>query len=81
MKVDYSYKATNWLDKAPQQLRKRIMEKMWFYASQEDPLSFATYIPEKLAYRFRVGDYRTLCKVEDNMLKVAKVERRDKAYD
>jgi mRNA-degrading endonuclease RelE of RelBE toxin-antitoxin system len=34
-----------------------------------------------MAYRFRIGDYRALFKVENNILKVAKIERRDKVYD
>lgn len=81
MQVNYSYKAMRWLDEAPLQLRKRIIDKICFYSFQDDPISFAKYIPEKMAYRFRIGDYRAIFTIENNLLKVAKIERRDKAYD
>jgi len=81
MRIDYSYKARQWLYNAPLSLQDRIMEKMEFFAVQSNPLVFAKFIKEKEMYRFRIGDYRLLFTIRDNVISVAVIERRDKVYD
>lgn len=81
MNIYYSYKAARWLAGASPALQDRIEEKMYFFAAQQDPLKFADYVTTRSMYRFRVGNYRILFIIEDNSIKVAEIERRDKAYN
>lgn len=81
MRIYYSYKAREWLHDAPHDVQDRIEEKMLFFAAQDNPLSFAKFVKEKEAHRFRIGDYRLLFTLKDNLISIVKIERRDKAYD
>jgi mRNA-degrading endonuclease RelE of RelBE toxin-antitoxin system len=65
----------------PQHIRKRISEKIRFFAGQTDPLNFAKYIAVYKLYRFRIGDYRVLFSIKESNIIVTNILRRDKAYD
>ena len=78
MNIFYSYKAARWLAGVPPSLQDRIEEKMYFFAAQQNPLKFAKFIATRGMYRFRVGHYRILFIIEDNAIKIAEIERRDK---
>lgn len=64
------------------QIRKRLGEKLLFYASHEDPLRFAEPLtkPSDAQYRFRIGDYRVLFDLENNNIVVVKVQHRGEVY-
>lgn len=49
-------------------IRKRIIDKMDFFMSLENPLSRAKKLKELPfeAYRFRVGDYRVVFRIEED---------------
>lgn len=69
----------------PRQNAVRVIRKMEWFASQEDPLSFAKRLTNSAlgTYRFRIGDYRVLCDVrhgEITVLEVLAVRDRKKAY-
>jgi mRNA-degrading endonuclease RelE of RelBE toxin-antitoxin system len=81
MHVKLSNAADARLAKLPLDTQERITSKLRFFAAQPNPLTFAKFIAEKDAYRFRIGNYRVLFIIENNILKVAKIERRDKVYD
>ena len=81
MNIYYSYKAARWLADASADLQDRIEAKMYYFARQNDPLEFAKFITTRGMYRFRVGSYRIFFVIENNTIKVAEIERRDKAYD
>jgi mRNA-degrading endonuclease RelE of RelBE toxin-antitoxin system len=81
MHVKLSSAADARLAKLPLDTQERITSKIRFFATQPDPLVFAKFISAKDAYRFRIGNYRVLFIIENNILKVAKIERRDKIYD
>ena len=72
---EFKKKVAKEVDKLPPQIRKRILRKLKFYSSQENPLRFA----EKLKdcrfgeFRFRVGDYRILFDVEGRKIVILKV--------
>lgn len=81
----------NWLPHALSQLRHyprqestRIVRKVAWYASQEDPLSFAVVLRGRQlgSHRFRVGGYRVIFDVNrsTNTLDILAVSRRDQAY-
>lgn len=61
-KIEFNPKAVKELEKLPLKVRKRILKKLKFYSSQENPLKFAKKIsdPRFGEYRFRIGDYRLI---------------------
>lgn len=81
MNFYFSYKAEDQLGDLPEDVQRRIRDKMRFYAEQPNPFSFAKRLTDREGYRFRVGDHRALFIIENNVIKVFKIEPRDKAYD
>jgi mRNA-degrading endonuclease RelE of RelBE toxin-antitoxin system len=80
MNVFYTETAKRQLKKLEHDLQERIIEKVRFYAGQPDPLEFAEPLTGHDAYRFRIGDYRLTVDVEDGMVTVISIRRRDEAY-
>lgn len=73
------------LFKLEKDAKKRIVDKMEWFAMQDDPLSFAKTIKGKLygSHRFRIGDYRVLVEVHNDIvhvLLVLAVRHRKDAY-
>lgn len=66
------------------ELRRRVKEKLLFWESQSDPLSFSRATPSFKAatHRFRIGKYRIIVKAEreKKILTVVKIGPRDKVY-
>lgn len=67
-------------DRLTRQDRKRIADKMRFYASQENPLAHAERLTGSVEYRYRVGDYRVIFEILHGALWVYAIKRRDEAY-
>ena len=82
MEVFYTRKSAKQLKSLPYSIQKRIVEKMRFYASQNDPLKFAEHLSDRREgeFRFRVGNYRLIFDVRANVIYVLKIDRRDKVY-
>ena len=60
---DFTQKATKELKKLSRAEQRRIIEKLEFYLSQANPLSFAKFIDRGKGikvYRFRIGDWRVI---------------------
>ncbi len=77
--TEYSHKQFIKLDANTQ---RRIKGKLLFWQQQEDVLSFGKALKgfKNATHRFRVGDYRLICKVEHRNLVVLIVKlghRRD----
>lgn len=70
------------LKKLPQGIQKRIIKKIDFFSSQENPLSFSrpliTLPPS--THRFRVGDYRTAFYLSGNTLIIDRIRHRREVY-
>ena len=83
MRAFYTYKAAEQLKNLPRSVQKRIIEKMRFYAIQDNPLKFAEHFTDyrEGEFRFRVGDYRAIFDVKGNTIYILKIRKRDKAYD
>jgi len=65
---DFSQKAREQIKKIAQDDQKRIIEKVEFYLSTPDPLSFAKFVGRRngtKVYRFRIGDWRVIFDWED----------------
>ena len=80
MRVEYKEKALDQLEKLPRDLQKRITDKIDFYASKSDLLSFAKPLTGYNAHRFRIGDYRAIFEVNGDTLFVLLVVKREGAY-
>ncbi len=70
------------VDKLQPQIRDRILSKLKFYSSQNDPLSFAEKLTDHQFgdWRFRIGDYRILFDVEKDNIVILKVGHRKDSY-
>ncbi len=68
-------KAAREIERLPSQIRKRILEKLKFYSSQENPLRFAEKLKDRKfgEYRFRIGNYRVLFDIENYKIIILKV--------
>ncbi|MBU1179012.1 type II toxin-antitoxin system RelE/ParE family toxin [Patescibacteria group bacterium] len=82
MKIFYAHKAAKQLKDLPRAVQKRIIEKMRFYVSQDNPLKFAEHLTDyqEGEFRFRIGEYRVIFDVERNNIYVLKINKRDKVY-
>ncbi len=64
------------------QIHQRIVRKLLFWEATKIPLFFGTrLIGTKDRIRFRVGDYRVICAVEGEFLKVLKIAHRKEVYE
>ena len=79
---EFKKKAEKEVDKLPPQIRKRILRKLKFYSSQENPLRFAEKLKDyRLGeYRFRIGDYRILFDTENHKIIILKVGHQKDIY-
>ena len=62
MKFIFKESAARQIRKLEQPVRIRILKKLQFYASQENPLKFADSIKDSRFgnWKFRIGNYRVL---------------------
>jgi len=82
MEIHYSYKAQDDFNELSRDIQKRIAKKMRFYASQENPLSFAEHLTDSREgeFRFRIGDWRLPFDVKNNKIFILRIKHRSKAY-
>lgn len=83
MRVEYSSDAAKDIAALEKRIAKRILDKIDWFAAQEEPLSFAKPLndPRKL-YRFRIGNYRAIFTVRGQtlVLLVLAVKHRKDVY-
>jgi mRNA-degrading endonuclease RelE of RelBE toxin-antitoxin system len=80
MEIFYTDTARRQIRALEKQLQGRILDKVKFFASQNDPLDFAEPLTGLDAFRFRIGDYRITFQIHQQLLFVLSVRRRDEAY-
>jgi mRNA interferase RelE/StbE len=80
MKFTFTSIAEEHFKRLTPQMRKRVAMKMRFYADQPNPLEFAERLTGSESYRFRIGDYRVIFEVANEMAWVLAIKRRDQAY-
>ena len=81
MLIYYSSNAERQLCSLPIQVHDRILDKLMFFASQDNVFFYAKKLTDRDGYSLRVGDYRIICDIGDGVISVLKVEKRDKVYD
>ena len=64
------------------QIKKRLGEKLAFFAGQKNCLEFAKTLtkPADAQYRFRVGDFRILFDLEGDNIVVLRIQHRREVY-
>jgi mRNA interferase RelE/StbE len=82
MKIFYTHRAAEELKSLSKPVQKRIVSKMRFYASQENPLTFAKRLVDTREgqFRFRIGDYRVIFDVAKDSIYVLKIAKRSDVY-
>ena len=82
--IEYSFTkyADKQLRKLPISIQRRIIKKVEFYLSADDPIHFADSIKgsNNKIYRFRIGDYRIIFEWIGNRIRILKVSIRPRAY-
>jgi mRNA interferase RelE/StbE len=78
----FTEKSAGQFKKLDRLIRKRIVNKLDLWCKYEKPLKFAESLvnSELGSYRFRVGDYRIIIDVEENMIIVLAVGHRREIY-
>lgn len=68
LQVKFKSSADKRFAKLPKNVQIRIIEKLEFFLSQENPLSFAEFLTDLRigTYRFRVGSYRVIFDLEED---------------
>ena len=80
MTLRFTNAAFRQLSRLESSFQKRILEKLEFYCSQDQPLHFSEKLRDSRfgQWRFRIGEYRALFDVEtETILIIAVGHRRD----
>lgn len=86
MKLMYSYEFTRQaakdLKKLPKDVQQTIVKKLDYFINSGEPLQFATYLinSEIGQYRFRIGDYRVIFDLENEILIILTLGHRKEIY-
>lgn len=82
--MDYVFKpsAVKDLKKLPKIIQKRVVAKLEFYSSTQNPLAFAERFKDHVFgdYRSRIGDYRILFDLEGNTIVILACGHRRHIY-
>ena len=79
---DFTKKAKKQLNKLPLDIQRRIVKKVDAYCSYSDPLSFAKHlvIADSRFYRYQIGNYRAIFRLENDNILFTKIEHRGSVY-
>lgn len=82
MKFIFKESAAQQIRKLDRPIRIRILKKLQFYLTQQNPLKFAEPIRDSRFghWRFRIGDCRVLFDVKDDIIIVLKLGDRKDIY-
>lgn len=64
------------------QIQARVIKKLEFFISSPNPIDFAQTLTHRETgqYRFRVGDYRVIFDVEEDVLIILTIRHRREVY-
>lgn len=82
LNVKFTPKGAQDLEQLPKEFQTRIIKKLQFFSSQQNPLSFAVPLVNlpPTTHRFRVGDYRIAFYIDQNTIYVDRIDHRSKVY-
>lgn len=74
--IEFTRRAEKQIDKLDPQIRIRILKKLKLAAETEDPRTIAEPLtgPWTGYWRYRVGDHRAICRIEDAIVTVFVIE-------
>lgn len=81
-RLEISSKAKKDIQSLDPVVQKRIANKLKFFLTQEDPLSFASKLVNSKDgdYRWRVGHYRVVFDVNNEVLLLLRIQHRGRVY-
>lgn len=81
-RYEFTPVALRQLEKLSPQIQKRILKKLDFYCRQQDPIRFSDFLTdERLGqFRYRIGSYRVVFDLEENVLVILSVGHRKDIY-
>ena len=81
-RYEFTPKSLKQFRKLDKQVQFRIIKKLDYYCSTPDPLVHADPISDKEfgEYRFRIGDYRVVFDIKDDLLTIHKAGDRKDIY-
>lgn len=70
------------LEKLPRNVQKRIVNRIHFFSSQENPLTYAKRLVNlpPTTYRFRIGDYRIAFYILKRTIYIERIAHRKEVY-
>ncbi len=81
MQVSFTDSALEDLEGLPRRSQQRIVDRLEYLVSREDPLSLGKPLTGHPGYwRFRAGDYRIVAQSIGNTLLVHLIAKRDSVY-
>ena len=80
--IVFTPKGNKDLAKLPKEIQKRIVKKIAFFSTQENPISYAKPLVNlpPLIHRFRIGNYRIAFYIEDKTIVIDRIEHRKDVY-
>ena len=80
--VEFKETAKKDLEKLNPVVRVRIGKKIKFFLTQPNPLAFAVKLTDSRIghYRWRVGNYRILFDVSNNIISILAIDHRREVY-
>lgn len=80
----YRFKPTSFkeLKKLPPNIQKRIINKLEFFLTSAEPITYADRLinSELGQYRFRIGDYRVIFDIEGETIIILSLGHRKEIY-
>ena len=82
MNIEISDIALKQLRDFPKDVQQKVLNKLKFFASTDNPLKFAHTIRGKNLgeYRFRIGNYRAVFNIENDTAIILKIGHRKDIY-
>lgn len=82
MEIRFKASAKKRFNKLPKQIQIRLVGKLEFFISQPNPLVYAEILTNPIigTYRFRIGDYRIVFDLDENIIMIVDVGHRKDIY-
>ena len=80
-RIVFDDKAIDFLEKLPNNIRKRILKKI--FSTKENPFHFFERLDGRPEYKLRVGDYRVIAEIDRSEIRilVLLIGHRKNVYD
>ena len=66
--ITFDEEAIDFLNKLPKEIRGRIFNKI--ISTKENPFHFFERLKERIDYKLRIGDYRAIADIDENLKQI-----------